>query len=97
MNPIWQFMKRNYKILLVIVALSVAFWSFIPRNTSDPEKDKLLLELLTFVVERGHYEPSVIDDAFSKGIYKDYMEALDPSKRFFLSKVNLLTPSVFGS
>lgn len=84
MNPIWQFMKRNYKILLVIVALSVAFWSFIPRNTSDPEKDKLLLELLTFVVERGHYEPSVIDDAFSKGIYKDYMEALDPSKRFFL-------------
>ena len=84
MNAIWQFMKRNYKILLVIVALSVAFLSFIPRNTSDPEKDKLLLELLAFVVERGHYEPSAIDDKFSKGIYKDYMEALDPSKRFFL-------------
>lgn len=84
MNAIWQFMKRNYKILLVIVALSVAFLSFIPRNTSDPEKDKLLLELLAFVVERGHYEPSAIDDKFSKGIYKDYLEALDPSKRFFL-------------
>ena len=84
MNAIWQFMKRNYKILLVIVALSVAFLSFIPRNASDPEKDKLLLELLAFVVERGHYEPSAIDDKFSKGIYKDYMEALDPSKRFFL-------------
>ena len=84
MNAIWQFMKRNYKILLIIVALSVAFWSFIPRSTSDPEKDKLLLELLAFVVERGHYEPSAIDDKFSKGIFKDYMEALDPSKRFFL-------------
>ena len=84
MNAIWQFMKRNYKILLIVVALSVAFWSFIPRNTSDPEKDKLLLELLAFVVERGHYEPSAIDDKFSKGIYKDYLEALDPSKRFFL-------------
>ncbi|WP_324217263.1 carboxy terminal-processing peptidase [Flavobacterium sp.] len=84
MNAILNFMKRNYKVLLVIVALSVAFWSFIPREKNDPEKDKLLLELLTFVVERGHYDPAAIDDKFSKGIYKDYMEALDPSKRFFL-------------
>ena len=85
MNIILQFMKRNYKVLLVIVALSVALWSFIPREKqSDPEKDKLLIELLTFVIERGHYSPSAIDDTFSKGVYKDYLEALDPSKRFFL-------------
>ncbi|MCZ8089399.1 carboxy terminal-processing peptidase [Flavobacterium sp.] len=85
MNVILQFMKRNYRVLLVIVALSVALWSFIPREKqSDPEKDKLLIELLTFVIERGHYSPSAIDDAFSKGVYKDYLEALDPSKRFFL-------------
>ena len=78
-------MKRNYKILLLIVALSVALWSFIPREPkSDPEKDKLLLELLTFVIERGHYNPATIDDEFSKGVYKDYITALDPSKRFFL-------------
>lgn len=78
-------MKRNYKILLLIVALSVALWSFIPREPkSDPEKDKLLIELLTFVIERGHYNPAAIDDEFSKGVYKDYITALDPSKRFFL-------------
>jgi carboxyl-terminal processing protease len=85
MNVILQFMKRNYKVLLVIAALSVALWSFIPKGkTTDPEKDKLLIELLTFVIERGHYSPSAIDDTFSKGVYKDYLEALDPSKRFFL-------------
>jgi len=85
MNAIIQFMKRNYKILLVVVALSVALYSFIPKsNKSDPEKDKLLLELLTFVIERGHYDPVAMDDKFSKGVYKDYIEALDPSKRFFL-------------
>ncbi len=50
----------------------------------DPEKDKLLLELLTFVLEKGHYNPAAIDDNFSKGVYKNYIEALDPSKRFFL-------------
>ncbi|HEX8270781.1 MAG TPA: carboxy terminal-processing peptidase [Flavobacterium sp.] len=85
MNAITDFMKRNYKIILVLVALSVAMWGFMPKEKSnDPEKDKLLLELLTFVIERGHYEPAAIDDQFSKGIYKDYIEALDPSKRFFL-------------
>jgi len=78
-------MKRNYKILLVIITLSVALWSFIPKEkASDPEKDKLLIELLAFVIEKGHYNPAAIDDAFSKGVYKDYLNALDPSKRFFL-------------
>lgn len=87
MNNIIQFMKRNYKILLIIALLSVGLVSFtlIPKqNPTDPEKDKLLIELLTFVIEKGHYNPAAIDDAFSKGVYKDYLNALDPSKRFFL-------------
>ncbi len=84
MNAILQFMKRNYKILLVVVALSVAMWGFMPREKSDPGKDRLLLELLAFVIDRGHFEPAEINDEFSKGVYKDYITALDPSKRFFL-------------
>jgi carboxyl-terminal processing protease len=84
MKTIMTFMKRNYKILLLVVALSVAFWSFIPKAKNDPEKDRVLLELMTFVIERGHYDPAALDDNFSKGIYMDYIEALDPSKRFFL-------------
>lgn len=80
-----QFMKRNYKIVLLVVAFSVALWSFMPKpKASDPEKDKLLLELLTFVIEKGHYHPAAIDDTFSKGVYKSYINGLDPSKRFFL-------------
>jgi carboxyl-terminal processing protease len=85
MNAIMKFMKRNYKILILVVALSAALWSFVPREVkNDPEKDRLLLELLTFVIEKGHYDPAKIDDTFSKGVYKSYIEALDPSKRFFL-------------
>lgn len=85
MNTIMQFMKRNYKIVLLVVAFSVALWSFMPKpKASDPEKDKLLLELLTFVIEKGHYHPAAIDDTFSKGVYKSYINGLDPSKRFFL-------------
>ena len=82
-----QFMKRNYKVLLAVLTLSVALlgFSLLPgKKASDPEKDKLLIELLTFVIEKGHYNPATIDDSFSKGVYKDYLNALDPSKRFFL-------------
>ena len=88
-------MKRNSKILIFIGVLSIALLSFSPientvgrlfsnGNSSDPEKDKMLIELLTFVIEKGHYSPSEIDDTFSKGVYKDYLNALDPSKRFFI-------------
>ena len=78
-------MKRNYKILVLVTILAIALWSFIPKEKqSDPEKDKMLIELLTFVIEKGHYNPAKIDDVFSKGVYKDYLNAIDPSKRFFL-------------
>ena len=66
MNNIIQFMKRNSKILIFIGVLSIALLSFSPientvgrlfsnGNSSDPEKDKMLIELLTFVIEKGHY------------------------------------------
>ena len=80
-----EYMKRNYKVILVITALSAVLWSFIPsEKKSDPEKDKLLLELLTMVLERGHYSPVAIDDAFSKKVYAKYLDGIDPTKRFFL-------------
>ena len=49
MNAIIKYMKRNYKALLVIVGLSIALLSFIPKEETDPEKDKLLLELFMVI------------------------------------------------
>ncbi|WP_077373646.1 carboxy terminal-processing peptidase [Flavobacterium sp. A45] len=79
-------MKKKYRILIAIICLSVTLFAFTTNSEKsiDPDKDKLLLELLTFVIEKGHYDPATIDNDFSKGVYKDYIEALDPSKRFFL-------------
>ena len=80
-----EFMKRNYKVILLITALSAVLWSFIPNEKKeDPEKDKLLLELLTFVLEKGHYSPVEINDDFSKKVYSKYLDGIDPTKRFFL-------------
>jgi carboxyl-terminal processing protease len=85
MKRIVDFMKRNYKIILLVTILSAVLWSFVPsKKKEDPEKDKLLLELLTFVLEKGHYDPIAFDDAFSAAAYKEYLNSLDPSKRFFI-------------
>ncbi len=78
-------MKRNYKVILLVTALSAILWSFIPsKKTEDPEKDKLILELLTMVLERGHYSPIEINDDFSKKVYHKYLDNIDPTKRFFI-------------
>ena len=85
MNTIIQFMKKHFKIILLVVLVSAGLYSFMPQKPkTDPERDKILLELLAFVLEKGHYHPAVINDDFSKKVYKDYVLALDPSKRFFL-------------
>ncbi|TXI62181.1 MAG: tail-specific protease [Flavobacterium sp.] len=85
MKRIVEFMKRNYKVILLVTALSAILWSFIPREKKDdPEKDKLLLELLSFVLEKGHYSPVELNDNFSKKVYSKYLNNIDPTKRFFL-------------
>ena len=71
--------------MLAVLGISVVLWSFVPKKPpQDPEKDKLLIELLTYVVNKLHYNPKDINDNFSKSVYKNYLEAIDPSKRFFI-------------
>ncbi|WP_394759459.1 PDZ domain-containing protein, partial [Flavobacterium sp.] len=84
MNAIFIYMKKNYKVIIAVLAISATLWSFMPKTSSDPEKDKRLLDIITNVLRIGHYDPATIDDNFSKSIYKDYLDALDPSKRFFV-------------
>ncbi|MEY2701945.1 MAG: hypothetical protein RLY43_578, partial [Bacteroidota bacterium] len=85
MEKFIEFMKRNYKSLVVVAVLSALLWGFIPfKKQVDGDKDKMLMELLTFVLDKGHYAPIKLDDDFSKKAYASYIESLDPTKRFFL-------------
>ncbi|MEK6494738.1 carboxy terminal-processing peptidase [Myroides odoratimimus] len=85
MNTFKLFMKRNYKVILLLIGVSALLWSFMPKQQKDtPEKDQLLLELVTYILENTHYNPAKIDDKFSATVYKEYLKALDPMKRYFL-------------
>lgn len=66
--------------------MAVASCSFTTKEFNDPNKDKLLIDLITYVLEKGHYDAKSIDDSFSKEVYKDYLDAIDPLKRFFYAE-----------
>ena len=80
-----KLMKSNFKILLLTVFVAAASCSFTTKEFNDPDKDKLLLDLISYVLQKGHYDSKDIDDAFSAEIYKDFINNLDPLKRYFIA------------
>ncbi len=80
-------MKKN--VVLGLLALLFAFASCSFTESKDFEtdnKDKLLIDLITYVLEKGHYSPKELDDAFSIEIYERFIDGLDPLKRYFLEE-----------
>lgn len=77
-------MKKKYKIIFPIVIVAGMLFGFEIANKPDPEKDKILVGLVRYALKQGHYEPHAIDDEFSEKVFTDFIDALDPYKRFFL-------------
>ena len=77
-------MKFNFLHIVVIVAIILFGFSFSENKFSDPNKEKLLIEVVKYVVEKGHYSTLDINDDISEKIYNTYLEQLDAQKRFFL-------------
>lgn len=78
-----EMMKRNYKILSLVLLLAFASCSFTSKTFSDPDKDKLLVQVITFVLEQGHFDPIALDDEFSEELFNNYNKIIDPYKRYF--------------
>ncbi len=76
-------MIKNFKVLVLALLLAFASCSFTTKD-SDPGKDKLLISLISYVLERGHYDAKQFNDEFSAEVYNDYVNTLDPLKRYFL-------------
>ena len=68
---------------MLTVIVSAASCSFTTKVENDPDKDKLLIDLISYVLSKGHYDAKEINDNFSKEVFDDYIDALDPLKRYF--------------
>ena len=78
-------MKRNLVYISVLLLVAVASCSFTNKSFENDDKDKLLLDLITYVLEKGHYEPKQINDDFSVSVFEDFIDVIDPTKRYFLA------------
>ena len=79
-------------ILFTVIAFASVFFAFTKINTASPptQKEKLLTAIGQLLAEE-HYSPKPFDDAFSKQIFKKYLEELDGEKTLFLqSDINSL-------
>lgn len=77
-------MKRKYNIILLVLLLAFGSCSFTAKVDDDPDKDKLLIQIITLALDQLHFEPKELNDAFSAEIFSDYIELVDPLKRYFL-------------
>ncbi|MBR9853799.1 MAG: tail-specific protease [Algicola sp.] len=77
-------MKKNFILALLVILVAVASCSFTNKSFENDDKDKFLLELISYVLEKGHYEPKDINDSFSSNVFDDFIDIIDPTKRYFL-------------
>ena len=55
-----------------------------PSAIFSSDKDKFLLEIISYVLEKGHYNPKEMNDQFSKNVFNSFIDAIDGQHRFFL-------------
>ena len=78
-------MKKIFITSFLIFSLLFVSWKFSEVKFDDPNKDKLLIELLKYVLDKGHYQSLDINDELSKKVYNSYLDMIDPQKKYFLS------------
>jgi carboxyl-terminal processing protease len=68
-------------IISLVIYFEVSNFKF---SSDEPNKDRLLVDLVSYVLDKLHYDPKIINDDFSIKVYDEFIEAIDSQKRFFL-------------
>ena len=68
-------------IISMVIYFEVSNVNF---SSDEPNKDRLLVDLVSYVLDKLHYDPQIINDDFSIKVYDDFIDAVDSQKRFLL-------------
>ncbi len=88
MNKYFKFMKLHAFKLAAIAAIVilVSFIVFGSSRQSDEDRRELLMRVVNFAIENGHYDPGDLDDSFSEKAFDNYLDILDFGKRFLIEE-----------
>ena len=78
-------MKRKLIIAFITISFVFASWNLINPSFENSNKDKLLIEIVKYVLEKYHYNSIEINDEFSEKMFDAYIELLDSQKKYFLA------------
>lgn len=76
-------MKKNLFTSLIAFIMCLASCSFVSKDFDTTDKDSLVIQLITYVLDQAHYLDKEIDDNFSEKVFNTFLENLDPYKRYF--------------
>ncbi|WP_298782460.1 carboxy terminal-processing peptidase [uncultured Polaribacter sp.] len=81
-------MKYQFSTLLLTFAVLLnSLNTKAQEHTSETtKKDKVIIYVLKNILTRGHYVVKDMNDDFSEHVYKDFINGLDPNKRYFTQK-----------
>jgi carboxyl-terminal processing protease len=68
-------------IISLVIYFEVSNVNF---SSDEPNKDRLLVDLVSYVLDKLHYDPQIINDDFSIKVYDDFIDSVDSQKRFLL-------------
>src|SRR5438552_14160979 len=82
-------MKRLPILLMLVVAGTFVAFQSLGKNSNPPSKYEKILRNVGQMLTEAHYSPKLINDQFSKEVFKKYMNDLDPDKTSFFKRINI--------
>lgn len=77
-------MLKNKKLLFLIPAVALAFFSYTTIQQSD--KEEAIDQLLMQSISNSHYQPKEINDDFAEKVFNLYIQRLDYNKKFLIQE-----------
>ena len=62
-------MKNNLFTSLIAFIMCLASCSFVPKDFDTSDKDNLVIQLITYVLDQAHYLDKEINDEFSEKVF----------------------------
>ncbi|MFT4205376.1 MAG: carboxy terminal-processing peptidase [Chitinophagaceae bacterium] len=92
--------KRTLPVLVVVLVTGILGAYSCKGRVNDNDtigRQQQLLQYIGMVLERDHYSPKPIDDAFSRLVFKKYITSIDGEKDIFLKKDMDSLDAAFGT
>ena len=85
-------MSKNITTILISFVICFVSCNSISKNFESDDKDSLVIQLITYVLDQAHYLDIEIGDDFSEKVFYSFLENIDPYKRYlYQSDIDILS------